>query len=168
MNADCVFCNPDQFELLAEDSLSFAIYDSYPVSMGHCLVISKRHVSSWFEATQAEQIAILNMIAKCKSIVSEVYKPDGWNVGINIGSCAGQTVDHLHVHLIPRYENDVTDPTGGVRGVIPGKANYLVEDKHSKQRLIVGDGDAFLPHLKRALETSVTLDFASALPLSIL
>ena len=76
------------------------------------------------------------MIAECKSIVSEVYKPDGWNVGINIGSCAGQTVDHLHVHLIPRYENDVPDPTGGVRGVIPGKANYLVEDKHSKQRLI--------------------------------
>jgi len=100
------------------------LWDSYPVNPGHALLVPRRHVADWFEASPEEQQALLSGVAIARSAILESHRPDGFNVGINIGDAAGQTVFHLHVHVIPRHEGDVADPRGGVRGVIPGKANY--------------------------------------------
>ena len=121
----CPFCNPDSSrELLAESATAYAIYDQYPVSKGHSLIIAKRHCSSYFELSLREQTACLLMLKEVKEIISSRFTPDGFNVGINIGKDAGQTIDHVHIHLIPRYSGDVSDPTGGVRGVIPNLQIY--------------------------------------------
>jgi diadenosine tetraphosphate (Ap4A) HIT family hydrolase len=121
----CVFCDigPDRIEW--EDDLVFAIRDAFPVTEGHTLLIPKRHVSSWFDATEAEQLALVRGLERAKSNLDLAGAPDGYNIGINAGAAAGQTVMHLHVHLIPRRTGDVDDPRGGVRHTIPGKGNYL-------------------------------------------
>jgi diadenosine tetraphosphate (Ap4A) HIT family hydrolase len=124
-NTDCPFCNPDsQRELIVESATAYAIYDKFPVNNGHALIIPKRHCSDYFELTFKEQAACMFMLNKVKEIVSEKFNPDGFNIGINIGEKAGQTVNHGHIHLIPRYDGDVEDPSGGVRGVIPNKQKY--------------------------------------------
>lgn len=110
---DCLFCNYK--ETIAENELAFAIYDKFPVNKGHALIIPKRHFSSFFEATEEEIKAIYSLLHDVKCIVDREYKPHGYNVGINIGEDAGQTIMHLHVHLIPRYKGDVANPRGGVR-----------------------------------------------------
>src|SRR6185369_11227563 len=109
------------------NELTFAIFDGFPVSPGHALVITKRVVETWFEASPAEQAAVMDLVNRTKDILEERLKPrpDGYNVGFNSGRPAGQTVPHLHVHVIPRYTGDVSDPRGGVRHVIPGKGNYV-------------------------------------------
>ncbi len=109
---------------IAENDLAFAIRDGFPVTEGHTLVIPKRVVRTWFEATRDEQLAILDLLDELKSELDEQLSPAGYNVGINSGEAAGQTVMHLHVHLIPRYNGDVDDPAGGVRFVIPERGNY--------------------------------------------
>ncbi len=109
---------------LASNDLAFAILDRYPVSEGHTLVIPKRLVASWWDATEAEQHALLALAEQVKQLLDERYAPDGWNLGVNVGSAAGQTVDHLHLHLIPRYDGDVADPRGGVRHAIPARGNW--------------------------------------------
>ena len=111
--------------VVAENALAFAIRDGFPVSDGHTLVIPKRLVATWFEATREEQLAILELVDEVKAQLDAELKPDGYNIGINAGVAAGQTVMHLHVHLIPRYSGDVADPRGGVRHLMPGKGNYL-------------------------------------------
>ena len=118
------FLQLDKSEWVAENDLAFAIRDAYPVSPGHTLVIPKRVISSWFETTIEEKIAIFSLVEETKLELEQIYKPDGYNVGINIGMEAGQTVMHLHVHLIPRMAQDVDNPEGGVRFVIPSKGNY--------------------------------------------
>lgn len=124
-NATCPFCNPDSSrELLAESATAYSIYDKYPVSKGHSLIIAKRHCSSYFELSLREQTACILMLKEVKEIISNRFTPDGFNVGINVGKDAGQTIDHVHIHLIPRYNGDVSDPTGGVRGVIPNLQKY--------------------------------------------
>lgn len=110
---DCLFCNYK--ETIAENQLAFAIYDKFPVNKGHALIIPKRHFSSFFEATEEEIKAIYSLLHDVKCIVDREYEPQGYNVGINIGEDAGQTIMHLHVHLIPRYKGDVENPRGGVR-----------------------------------------------------
>jgi len=107
---------------------AFAIYDNYPVTDGHILIISKREVPTWFDATEDEQQAIMSLLGKIKLYLQDEYNPDGFNVGINNGEAAGQTISHLHVHLIPRYEGDMEDPRGGVRHVIPERGNYKTAD----------------------------------------
>ncbi|MDD3111783.1 MAG: HIT family protein, partial [Methanofollis liminatans] len=99
-------------------------FDAFPVTQGHILIIPFRHLSSFFDATDEERTALFDLVARCREIVAERYRPDGWNIGVNVGPAAGQTVPHLHVHLIPRYGGDVPDPRGGVRGVIPEKQKY--------------------------------------------
>jgi diadenosine tetraphosphate (Ap4A) HIT family hydrolase len=122
---DCPFCNPDSDrELIVESATAYAIYDKYPVNQGHALVIPKRHCADYFDLTFKEQAACMFMLNKVKEIVSDRFKPDGFNVGINVGEKAGQTIPHVHLHLIPRYEGDVAEPRGGVRGVIPEKQKY--------------------------------------------
>ncbi len=109
---------------LASNDLAFAIFDRYPVSEGHTLVIPKRLVASWWDATKAEQHALLALAEQVKQLLEGRYAPDGWNLGVNVGAAAGQTVDHLHLHLIPRYDGDVRDPRGGIRHAIPSRGNW--------------------------------------------
>jgi diadenosine tetraphosphate (Ap4A) HIT family hydrolase len=120
----CPFCNPSPDDVVVENTLAYARFDAFPVSPGHILIIPLRHFSSFFDATTEERAAIFVLVARCREIVAERYRPDGWNIGVNIGPAAGQTVPHLHIHLIPRYEGDISDPRGGVRGVIPEKQKY--------------------------------------------
>ena len=119
----CPCCKVDR-ELIGESKLSFAIFDKYPVSEGHALIIAKRHVSEYFDLEPEEVKDIWELVAEIKSILQSKYHPDGFNVGFNIGLAAGQTIDHVHIHIIPRYSGDMDDPTGGVRHVIPEKGKY--------------------------------------------
>mgnify|MGYP001813223848 CR=1 FL=1 len=119
---NCIFCGEP--EIVIQNELAFAHYDSYPVNTGHCLIIPHRHVAEYFQATAEEKAAIWALVDEMKTIIDEEYKPDGYNVGVNIGKTAGQSVPHLHVHMIPRYKGDMEDPRGGVRGVIPHKQKY--------------------------------------------
>lgn len=116
---NCIFCDyinsKDRF--VAENELAFAIFDTFPVNEGHVLVIPKRHFKNFFDATEAEVKAIYDLLRQAKGILDGRLKPDGYNVGINVGEAAGQTVMHLHVHLIPRYKGDVENPRGGVRNL---------------------------------------------------
>ncbi len=121
---DCPFCNLDNSRIIQSNTHAIAIYDGYPISPGHCLVIPKQHIDSFFEATREEQTAILDLLAEMREILKKDYNPDGFNIGINDGSAAGQTVMHLHIHLIPRYAGDMPDPRGGVRWIFPDKAAY--------------------------------------------
>ncbi|WP_404306984.1 DEAD/DEAH box helicase family protein [Neorhodopirellula lusitana] len=118
---------PDDW--IASNELAFAFFDGFPVAPGHSLVVTRRVVATWFEASPAEQAAMMELVNVVKQKLDETLrpKPDGYNVGFNSGSAAGQTVDHVHVHVIPRYQGDMEDPRGGVRHVIPSKGNYLRE-----------------------------------------
>lgn len=109
-----------------QDRLSLiALFDKYPVSKGHALIISKQHVADYFELPDRLKTACWLMVDRVKLLLAQRFHPDGYNIGLNVGPAAGQTIPHLHIHLIPRYSGDVDDPTGGVRNVIPGKGNYL-------------------------------------------
>ena len=123
----CPFCARQEAveaRVLVRDKTSFCIYDKYPVSNGHALVIPNRHVSSFFELTDAEKFSLLETLSKAKIIIDSKRKPQGYNIGINDGAEAGQTVFHLHIHLIPRYAGDIDKPEGGVRWIFPSKALY--------------------------------------------
>ena len=122
-NKPCPFCNLEREKIL-ESELSFAIFDGFPVNDGHALIIPKRHTANYFDLTLEEQKDCIELLNRIKLIVQEKYNPAGFNVGININEAAGQTVPHVHIHLIPRYEGDVDEPRGGVRGVIPIMKNY--------------------------------------------
>lgn len=120
---DCPFCGEP--EIIIENELAFAHYDTYPVSPGHCLLIPRRHFPDYFEATAEEKAAIWELLDEVKPIIDREFSPDAYNVGVNIGKVAGQSIPHLHVHVIPRYAGDVENPQGGVRGVIPHKQKYV-------------------------------------------
>jgi len=124
----CPFCAIPRERLVFESELAFVIHDGYPVSPGHTLVIPRRHVASFFETTPEEQSALLRLLNLARIEIAQQFKPAGFNVGINDGAAAGQTVEHAHIHLIPRYEGDRDDPSGGVRWVLPGKAAYWQRD----------------------------------------
>ena len=126
---NCIFCGDPS--MVIENELAFAHYDSYPVNPGHCLIIPRRHVAEYFEATTEEKAAIWALVDKMKTILDEEHKPDGYNVGVNIGKAAGQSVHHIHIHMIPRYKGDMEDPRGGVRGVIPHKQKYVRKERGS-------------------------------------
>ena len=115
--------NP-KVEFVSETATAVAFFDGYPVSKGHTLIIPKRHIANYFELTIREQRALWLLVNHCKKILTECFKPDGFNVGINVGEASGQSVFHVHIHLIPRYKGDVENPKGGVRGVIPNKQKY--------------------------------------------
>ena len=125
--ASCPFCAlpAERILLLADEAL--IIRDAFPVSPGHTLVIPRRHIGSFFELTDAERACMVELLAKAKAELDLSFQPDGFNIGINDGAAAGQTVPHLHLHLIPRYRGDAPDPRGGVRWVLPAKAKYWVE-----------------------------------------
>jgi diadenosine tetraphosphate (Ap4A) HIT family hydrolase len=120
----CPFCNPDKSRIILANDHAMAIYDGFPVTPGHSLIVPKRHIASFFEATREEQTAMLDLLAETRQLLLKERSPDGFNIGINDGTAAGQTVMHLHIHLIPRYAGDTADPRGGVRWIMPEKAPY--------------------------------------------
>lgn len=125
MEKDCPFClNNLTSEIILENNFSYAIYDKFPVSKGHILIIPKQHNSNYFDFSLEEQQECLILLNNAKKILDKEFKPDGYNVGININKDAGQTIWHAHIHLIPRYSGDIEEPRGGVRGVIPFKKIY--------------------------------------------
>ena len=122
---NCKFCeiySEKKFDF--ENELSFAFWDANPVSKGHIIFMTKRHIENFFKTTEEEKRDLFELIDKAKNIIDKKYKPTGYNNGITCGVSAGQTVMHVHVHLIPRYDGDVENPKGGVRGVIPEKRDY--------------------------------------------
>ena len=180
MTADqCVFClQPTEGELFAND-LVYARWDGYPVSPGHALIIPKRHVVDWFAASPAERSALTAAIGDVKAAVEQRYRPDGYNVGMNLGRAAGQTIFHLHVHVIPRYAGDVPDPRGGVRHVLPATANYLDAAQsrafelapvgslpHGRKLVTGGQDDPLLAHLVSHLDYATAVDIAVAFTLT--
>lgn len=127
VDANCPFCKLPTDRIISESDYTFTIRDGFPVSEGHTLIIPKRHVPSFFELKAIEKAAILQALDEAKEVLDKELNPDGYNVGINDGEAAGQTVMHLHVHLIPRYRGDAEDPRGGVRWIFPEKAKYREE-----------------------------------------
>jgi diadenosine tetraphosphate (Ap4A) HIT family hydrolase len=111
-------------EMLAQFEHCFVIKDQYPVSPGHLLIIPYQHIDHWFSAPTEVKSEIIEVLDHLKKLLDENYRPDGYNIGMNCGEAAGQTVMHLHVHFIPRFNGDMEDPRGGVRGVIPSKQKY--------------------------------------------
>jgi diadenosine tetraphosphate (Ap4A) HIT family hydrolase len=109
---------------VAESKLALAFLDGFPVSNGHTLVIPKRHVTSIWEMTAEEYENAFNLVRQVKDLLQQKFEPQGFNVGVNCGEAAGQTVFHAHIHIIPRYTGDVLSPRGGIRNIIPGKGNY--------------------------------------------
>ena len=124
-DGECRFCvfKPGR-QLMIESEYGFAAYDRHPASPGHFLVIPYRHFASYFDIDDRELVDLWGLVARGKEIVEEHYHPDGYNIGINVGHWAGQSIHHLHIHVIPRYKGDVENPKGGVRGVIPNKKLY--------------------------------------------
>ena len=120
----CPFCTLPPERILLTSAHGLIIRDGYPISPGHTLVIPRRHVDSFFNLTADELVDLLGLLDQAKAGIEKEFKPDTYNVGINDGPAAGQTVPHLHIHLIPRYTGDVPDPRGGVRWIIPEKADY--------------------------------------------
>ena len=119
-----VFSEIDPSDYVFESKWFFAIYDRYPVSKGHMLLISKDQKTDYFELEQEEREELQELIIKAKGIIDKQYSPGGYNIGMNCGEVAGQTVMHFHCHIIPRYEGDMSDPRGGVRHCVEGKGYY--------------------------------------------
>ena len=120
----CPFCIVDNARITLANPRALAIYDNFPISPGHTLILPKRHVASFFELTREEQSAMFELLAEMRQLLLNERNPDAFNIGINDGAAAGQTVMHLHIHLIPRYVGDQPDPRGGVRWIFPDKAAY--------------------------------------------
>ena len=110
--------------ILNSNALGMVVLDAYPVSPGHTLVIPHRHVRSFFELSDDERAGLLALMDAAKHHLDAEMQPAGYNIGINDGTAAGQTIGHLHIHLIPRFAGDQADPRGGVRWIFPGKADY--------------------------------------------
>lgn len=124
MSRDCPFCSPEPARICGSNALAAALRDRYPISQGHTLIIPRRHIASVAEATVEELSAIWSLLVEVRAGLDRDLRPDGCNIGINDGRAAGQTVMHLHVHLIPRFADDCPDPRGGVRWVLPQNARY--------------------------------------------
>ncbi len=118
----CIFCEIKDYVI--ENELAYGIFDKFPATKGHMLFIPKRHVANFFDITKEEREAIFDLVEEGKKMLDEKYNPDGYNVGVNVNKSGGQTVFHVHVHLMPRFNGDVIDPTGGVRGAIPKYMKY--------------------------------------------
>lgn len=121
---DCPFCRLEKNRIRLESEFAVAFLDGFPVTQGHTLVIPKRHVASLFDLNEKEQAEIWKLVAEVRAMLATELHPDGFNIGLNDGTSAGQTVMHAHVHVIPRRHGDVADPRGGVRWIIPDKAAY--------------------------------------------
>ena len=121
-NNPCLFCTAR--DVTRENALAYATRDTYPVSPGHTLIIPRRHCADFFDLTPEELAACMELVVAEQRALATEMKPDGYNVGVNVGSAGGQSIRHVHIHLIPRYAGDHEHPQGGVRQVLPSKADY--------------------------------------------
>ena len=129
-NNPCLFCNTNKKEYIFENDLAYATFDSYPVSKFHVLIIPKRHIKNYFDLSTDEFVACNTIIMLCKNkLEQDDQYIEGFNIGSNTGKVAGQSINHCHIHLIPRRKGDVENPQGGVRGVIPSKQHYIRKTK---------------------------------------
>lgn len=119
----CPFCQTAE-DVVLRNELAYARYDKNPVAPGHLLLIPFRHVASYFDTSDEERRALLQLLDHAKTLLDARHTPAGYNIGVNVGDVAGQTIMHVHLHLIPRYPGDVENPRGGVRGVIPARQCY--------------------------------------------
>lgn len=119
----CIFCEPKR-EILAQNTHAIAVFDSFPVSPGHALILPRRHVVTIWDLEPEEYSDCFTLVRHARSAIESRFSPDGFNIGANCGEAAGQSVWHAHIHVIPRYKGDTPNPRGGVRHVIPLKANY--------------------------------------------
>lgn len=124
MKTSCPFCSLPAAAMVQENALAFWVYDIAPAAPGHSLIIPKRHVASFFDLSAEERHAMLAFVDDAQRTVTKELRPDGYNIGLNDGEAAGQTVPHVHLHLIPRHVGDVADPRGGIRWVLPATADY--------------------------------------------
>ena len=124
MSDNCPFWTLKYNPVRAESELTLFLRDGFPVSPGHTLVVPGRHVASFFEVTETGQVELMTALAAAKEVMDREFSPDSYNVGINDGPAAGQSVPHVHIHLIPRYSGDSEEPGGGVRWLFPEKADY--------------------------------------------
>jgi superfamily II DNA or RNA helicase/diadenosine tetraphosphate (Ap4A) HIT family hydrolase/HKD family nuclease len=170
----CPFCNLPKDQIFLETDSVIGMWDSYPVSLGHALLIPRRHIDNWFEATKEEQQDLIANIDHVKAEIEKDFQPDGYNIGFNTGQAAGQTIFHLHVHIIPRYKGDVSDPTGGIRHVIPDKGKYSVEDAQGNYqtqalnfppRLTTGPEQPLIHTLRQDIDRAHQVDVAVAFTL---
>ena len=120
----CPFCTLPPSRVIDSSQHGLVIRDAYPVSPGHTLIIPRRHTGSFFDMSAEERDDLLTLLDSAKAVLDAEFSSDGYNIGINDGAAAGQTIPHLHIHLIPRYNGDCLDPRGGVRWIVPEKADY--------------------------------------------
>jgi diadenosine tetraphosphate (Ap4A) HIT family hydrolase len=159
--SECPFCNPDPNQTFLQAELIVGLWDAFPVTAGHALLVTRRHVASWFDATASERQALTDAIDSARHEILQRHAPDGFNIGVNVGEAAGQTIPHLHIHVIPRYQGDIPDPRGGIRHVIPGLGNYLAEplrSANSERYLVTGGDDPLLPHIISQLTSAGRAD----------
>jgi len=121
-NNPCLFCTARG--VTRDNALAYATRDTYPVSPGHTLIIPRRHCADFFELTPDELAACIELVVAEQRALAAELKPDGYNVGVNVGSAGGQSIRHVHIHLIPRYAGDHPRPQGGVRQILPSRADY--------------------------------------------
>jgi len=134
----CFFCDiqkQNDSNRIVDNQYFFARYDNFPLNDGHCEIIPKEHIVSFFDLTSEQIKSFYSLITAVKEIIDKKFNPDGYNIGVNDGKAAGRTQDHLHIHLIPRYIGDVENPRGGIRHIIPSRADYIpaMEKMPSKQ-----------------------------------
>ena len=153
----CPFCEPEDDRVFLRDALVVGLWDRYPVSPGHALLVTRRHVADWFDATGDEHRSLIVGLERARATIEATHQPAGYNIGVNIGVAGGQTIGHLHIHLIPRYPGDVPDPRGGVRNVIPHRAPYPFSAPHVHP-LVAGDEDPLLPHLVALIAEASEVD----------
>ena len=121
----CAFCDRvASGDVTVANELAVAFPDAFPLTRGHTLVVPRRHEADYFALTREEQTAMGELVGEAQTRLAREHRPDGWNVGVNVGAAGGQTVGHVHIHLIPRYAGDVDDPRGGIRWIIPARARY--------------------------------------------
>lgn len=123
-DSDCIFCHIDPAKTVVENDFGIVVYDLHPVSNGHCIVIPNEHEWDYFSLPSSIRKGLDDLVVLAKEHLDAFYGPDGYNIGINNGSAAGQTIMHAHIHLIPRYMGDADDPRGGVRWIFPKRASY--------------------------------------------
>ena len=126
-DSECVFCRIDRSRVAWSSSLVMALWDAFPISPGHALIVPRRHVEKWSDLTAQEKAAIIEGLDVMRALIDNRHAPEGYNVGFNDGAAAGQTVMHFHLHIIPRYRGDASDPRGGIRWVLGEKAVYWKE-----------------------------------------
>ena len=124
MPDNCPFCKPDTDRVWVENEIGIVLWDAFPVTQGHTLVVPRQHIASLYQLPPDAQAALWGLVTDARQRLQDDLHPDGFNIGLNDGEAAGQTILHAHIHIIPRYQGDVADPRGGIRWVIPEKARY--------------------------------------------